>query len=104
MILQYVLIYKMWGAIQDGQARTTPDKAIGFMFIPFFNYFWIFQIWPGYATDFNNFVDRHRVQTPKLSQGLILATMFIPLVNVFLAWILIGQICDGVNALPHTRK
>lgn len=99
----YVFLYKMWAAIQDGQARTTPGKAIGFLFIPLFNYYWIFQVLPGYATDFNKFVDRHRVNAPKLSQGLILAAMFIPGVNVILWWILLGRICDGVNALPTTK-
>ena len=45
----------MWAAIQDGYARTTPGKAIGFMFIPFFNIYWMFQAIWGYSKDYNNF-------------------------------------------------
>src|SRR5215472_4189380 len=41
-----VLIYQMWQSIQDGHARTTPGKAVGFLFIPFFNLYWMFQaVW-----------------------------------------------------------
>ena len=48
-----VFWYKVWVSIQDGHARTTPGKAIGFMFIPFFNGYWLFQsIW-GFAKDYN---------------------------------------------------
>jgi hypothetical protein len=100
----YVFLYKMWAAIQDGQARTTPGKAIGLLFIPLFNYYWIFQVLPGYATDYNKFVERHRINAPRLSQGLILAAMFVPGINLILWWIVIGRICEGVNALPHTQK
>jgi hypothetical protein len=98
-IMMWVFIFKMWKAINDGQSRITPGKAIGFMFIPIFNYYWIFMVLPGYATDYNNYLQRHRLQLPPLSQGLILAAMFIPIVNIFLWWILIGKICDGVNGL-----
>jgi hypothetical protein len=100
----YVFLYKMWAAIQDGQARTTPGKAIGLLFVPIFSYYWIFQVLPGYATDFNKFVDRHRINAPKLSQGLILAAMFIPGINLILWWMVFGRVCDGVNALPNTKS
>ena len=31
MIYTFVILWKMWSSIQDGQARTTPGKAIGFL-------------------------------------------------------------------------
>ena len=99
VIANYVFIYKMWKAIQDGHARTSPGKAVGLLFVPLFNIYWIFQVLPGYATDFNAFVQRHQIQGAKpLSQGLIIAMMFVPVVNIFLFWMFIGQVCDGVNA------
>jgi hypothetical protein len=42
-IYTFVILWKMWSSIQDGNARTTPGKAIGFLFIPFFNIYWIFK-------------------------------------------------------------
>src|ERR1700681_1097261 len=32
-----VLIYTMWAAIQDGHVRTTPGRAVGFLFIPIYS-------------------------------------------------------------------
>jgi hypothetical protein len=58
MIVQVVLfavfLYKAWAVIQDGKARTTPGKAVGFLFIPFFNFYWAFVALRGLAQDLNN--------------------------------------------------
>jgi hypothetical protein len=103
----YVWLYKMWAAIQDGHARTTPGKAVALMFVPIFNWYWIFQVLPGYATDYNAYLDRHRIPAPKLSQNFILAALILPIAfplgGLLFGWLLIGRMCDAVNALPTTR-
>jgi hypothetical protein len=55
-----VLLYKMWKVIQDGHARTTPDKAVAFLFIPLFNLYWAFVAIRGLAVDLDSYVRRHR--------------------------------------------
>lgn len=40
MVLFYVLIYKYWNLIPPNRAVTTPGKAVGFLFIPFFCIYW----------------------------------------------------------------
>lgn len=60
-ILYLVQIYRMWNVINDGKSRMTPGKAIGYLFIPFFAVYWIFQVWGGFPTDYNAFVDRYRL-------------------------------------------
>jgi len=67
-----MLLYKAWKAIQDGQPRTTPGKAVGFLFIPFFNLYWIFMAYWGFAQDFNKYVNAKSLAVPKLSEGLFL--------------------------------
>ncbi len=67
-----VLIYKMWSGIQDGYARTTPGKAVGFLFIPFFNFYWGFQALWGFSKDYNRYIQRHSLRAPKLREGLFL--------------------------------
>lgn len=58
-VLQYILIYKFWQVIQDGFARTSPGKAVGFLFIPFFNFYWMYVAYHGLAKDMNAYIDRH---------------------------------------------
>lgn len=59
VVLEYILLYKYWNIIQDGYASTTAAKAVGFMFIPLFNYYWIFRAFWGLAKDLNRYIDRH---------------------------------------------
>jgi hypothetical protein len=37
LVVLFMFIYRMWASIEDGQARMTPGKAVGFCFIPLFN-------------------------------------------------------------------
>lgn len=78
----WVLIYRMWGAIQDGHARTSPGKALGFLFIPIFNLYWAFQVFWGFARDFNAYLDRHGLPTRSLSGGLLLAYPILAIVSL----------------------
>lgn len=58
-ILLLIIIYRSWKVVQDGYASTTPGKAIGFLFIPFFNFYWLFKAFAGLSVDQNSFIDRH---------------------------------------------
>jgi hypothetical protein len=59
VVLEYVLIYKLWKVVQDGFASTSAGKAVGFLFIPLFNYYWLFRAFWGLSKDYNRFIDRH---------------------------------------------
>ncbi|HMD84774.1 MAG TPA: hypothetical protein VKO18_08750 [Terriglobia bacterium] len=111
-IFMAVLWYKSWAAIQDGHARTTPGKAIGFLFIPFFNIYWVFQAAWGLSKDFNAYLQRHSIPAARLPEGLFLAfcilgfTTWIPvvglvllIVNYILGLIMVSALCDGINAV-----
>ena len=60
-IFMVVLWCKSWAAIQDGHARTTPGKAIGFLFIPLFDFYWVFQAVWGLSKDFNAYLQRNSI-------------------------------------------
>jgi hypothetical protein len=85
----YVLLYKAWSVIQDGRPRTTPGQAIGFLFIPFFNLYWIFVAYRGLAEDLNRYGQRIHPPARIASEGAALAfcilflCSFVPCVNVF---------------------
>jgi serine/threonine protein kinase len=60
-----VLEYRWWASLPRGWRRTTPAKAVGFGFIPFFNVYWMFVALYGLAVDVKRYLDRHGAgQTP----------------------------------------
>jgi len=63
-ILQFVLLYRFWQIDQDGFASTIPGKAVGFLFIPIFNFYWFFRAYMGLAIDQNRYIARHFESKP----------------------------------------
>ncbi|MEZ4484469.1 MAG: DUF4339 domain-containing protein [Syntrophotaleaceae bacterium] len=82
-VLGFILLYRWWESIQDGSPRTTPGKAVGFCFIPFYNFYWLFVAYVGLAKDMNVYC-RERQIPATLDEGLALTyaililTTFIP--------------------------
>ena len=82
-VIQFIYIYKLWQIVQDGFARTSPGQAVGFMFIPYFNYYWFLPVYHGLAKDMNAYIDRHfrstsgtvlRKAHPGLALGFVITT------------------------------
>lgn len=42
LIFKCILLYRCWALVPPERAATTPGKAVGFLFIPFFNLYWNF--------------------------------------------------------------
>lgn len=114
LVLYFILIYKMWLAIDGLGARTSPGKAVGFMFIPLFNLYWMFQVFWGWTVDFNKIAKERNFNSPHMPEGLALtATIFgvigfIPYlglllwpVQIILLTILFTKICNGINSMPE---
>lgn len=112
MFLWFHLYYRGWKVIQDGHARTTPSRAIGFLFVPFYNAYWIFQAIWGFAKDYNAFIARHSLNTQRLPEKLFLVYVIsillwaIPVANILavLATLVLNipimwKLCDAINAL-----
>lgn len=86
--------HRAWRMIQDGNARTTPGKAVGLMFIPLFNLYWAFQLIWGFAKDYNAYCRRHGIGSPphRLTTGYSLGVVIMWIVLVCLRYIpLIGS-------------
>ncbi|MEP6705191.1 MAG: hypothetical protein ABJB34_10345 [Acidobacteriota bacterium] len=108
------LLYRNWDALQDGVTQVSPGKAIGFLFIPFYNIYWVFRVWAGYPKDYNEFVARNGLSTPRLpgtfhtlfpvaillTAVLILPLLILPIITLFL----ISRSCDAVNNLLLARS
>jgi predicted Zn finger-like uncharacterized protein len=76
IIIELSMFYKMWAAIQDDQASISPAKAVGFLFIPVFNIYWVLLMVTGFAEDYNAFIQRQSVKTRDLPMSLFLIYAF----------------------------
>jgi len=117
------LIYKMWKAVPASVARTTPGKAVGFLFIPLFNMYWIFPALWGWSRDWNSYAANAEVKLQPISETLSLVIAVVWVVssvfgtiasftgepgvglalsapNYVLIPILIFTVCDRLNAAP----
>lgn len=100
LITFYIWLYKTWKAIPAPHRSTTPGKAVGFLFIPVFQYYWIFRAIPGLS---NSIQRAHKALNPYSTKGAgyvlgIVGTilLFIPLLQWFaipllFIWVLVAN-------------
>ncbi|MHC5026515.1 MAG: hypothetical protein ACYTGR_07110 [Planctomycetota bacterium] len=76
------LVYRLWSTIEQGAVRTTPAKAVGFLFIPFFNLYWMFQAHWGWAEDYNRYIEDRGIHAPRMTPGVPMAACLLGLTAV----------------------
>lgn len=101
VLAQCVFVYKMWAAIDDRRARTTPGRAVALLFVPGFNLYWAYHVFVGFAHDYNAYLARHGLSAPRLVPRHFLAALLLPGIGVLIFWHLVGQICDGIRAIAR---
>jgi len=110
LINNMIIIYRAWFILQPHTHHSTPGKAVGFLFIPIFNYYWIFVTYWRWAQEWNRLVARNprHSGSPQVSEGLALT---LPILNAaglvagllaaipafIIQLILLKQMCDAVN-------
>ena len=119
MILSFIYLYRAWFILQPGGAQTTPGKAVGFCFFPFFNLYWIFVAYHGWSKDWNRIRASHSnlAHLPGVAEGLFLAgpicmlASIIPLIGLLAAlaypiifMIMVAQMCKVVNAMADASR
>ncbi len=90
MVVGWTLLYRCWRVIQDGDPRTTPGKAVGLSFIPFFQLYWWYVAFVGLARDINVHVRKQEIEAPKVSEGLALTLYVSQLVAVAVCLVLVS--------------
>jgi len=73
IVIGYILLYRYWYVVQDGSARTSPGKAVGFTFIPLFNLYWSYVITVGLAQEMNRYCEERTVAGPRINEKLALS-------------------------------
>ncbi|MCX5636323.1 MAG: hypothetical protein NTX52_01340 [Planctomycetota bacterium] len=81
IVLSCIVHYKCWKAVPKEIARTTPGKAVGFLFIPFFNFYWAFVSYMGLAEDLN------KAKGGKNYRGLGIALAIFFILSWTITWI-----------------
>lgn len=104
-ILGYMILHRAWKCLSYAGATVTPGSAVGFMFIPFFNLYWIFRAFAGFAKEWNLITSAYEDTrlAPKMSEGLFL-TFCICIVSMigtpiafFLTFPVFSSMCRAIN-------
>jgi len=112
VVFYCLILHKCWSLIPADIAKTTPGKAVGYLFIPFFNLYWNFVAYYGLAQAINIETRRNSISGQEVNEGLCLAycimicCTWIPYLGVLasiaavIIWIIsLKQIKDAAIAL-----
>lgn len=74
-IIGLIHLYRGWELLQPHTPYSTPGKAVGFLFIPFYNLYWYFVAYWRWAQEWNRLVANNpkHPQAPQMSEGMFLA-------------------------------
>ncbi len=89
IVIFYILLYRFWTLIQDGNPQTTPGKAAGYCFIPYYSFYWIFTAFRGLAQDMNRYCRERSIPAPVINEELALWYCIVTL----------GNLIPGLNIL-----
>ena len=105
-VFSCIIIYRAWAAIQDGITLITPGKALGLLFVPFFNLYWIFRVFPGWASNYNRHLAHAKVERhdKRATEGIFITQAILTVsgfaLSVFYA-ILAGIAIASPSILVH---
>lgn len=68
-----MLLHKTWSVLPRNVARTAPGKAVGFLFIPFFGFYWQFVSILGLAKDVNHYSQNRGISGKPVNEPLALS-------------------------------
>ncbi len=71
-IVLLVMLWKAWKSLQDYTTKITPGLAVGLLFIPIFNMYWIFRAFWGFAKEYNSCVEEYDLKVPRVTERIYL--------------------------------
>jgi len=73
-----VIVRRAWASIDGGAQGLSPGKAQGFLWIPFFNFYWVFPALVSLATQTNAKADAEQNPAGRMTRGfgLVIAILF----------------------------
>ena len=73
-----VIVRRAWASVDGGAQGLSPGKAQGFLWIPFFNFYWVFPALVSLATQTNAKADAEQNPAGRITRGfgLVIAILF----------------------------
>ncbi len=99
IIASCILMYRWWACLPPGWRQTSPGRAVGFSFIPFYCFYWWFIAYGGLASDLNQFMDAHSVHGKRVSTGLAHGYVIVSILGIVLCWVPVLTNLIGVVGL-----
>lgn len=98
-IIYLVFLYKSWDSIGNYSARITPGNAVGRLFIPFYNFYWMYVVIVGLIKDINKVLLEKNKSThkiPNIGIAIFVLTLlsFIPYLGL-----IIGPVVLVLNSI-----
>jgi len=78
-----IFMYRLWSIVPERYRRTTPGMAVGLMFIPLWNVYWVFQLIYGLAVDTRTWLSTTGYEA-RIPVGIALA----------------ASICSAISIIP----
>lgn len=109
-IFFYMNLYRGWSCLRAGAPRTTPGMAVGMLFIPFYNLYWMFVAIAGLPKDWNRIVASYDdlKNAPRLSEGVFLmfciGSIIFPPLSLIVMFPMMSQICQGINFFAYRQN
>ena len=82
LVMYNILLYRMWKQIQDLPARHRAGEAVGLLFVPIFNLYWLFVAFHGLSRELNRYIRIRGVDAAPVGEGLTLATCILLLLSI----------------------
>ncbi|MBN1881174.1 MAG: hypothetical protein JW885_03290 [Deltaproteobacteria bacterium] len=88
--------YRMWAAIHDEYVNTPPAIAVLRLFIPIYNIYWMFNLYPDFVEYYEMYLNRNNIEVPpfkplahRVFPKLILAIVILDVLTRFLPFLFI---------------
>jgi ABC-type transport system involved in cytochrome c biogenesis permease component len=126
VVIQAVLSFYMWNAINDGKSPVNPYLAAGLHFIPVFGFLWTLISFGMYSAAFNNYTDRKHAEDKNfnalymdpspfnlyiVAACVSIICMFIPLIKIIVPFVMlilylrvIATACGGIEDLKFSKE
>lgn len=81
LVFQMTLVYRYWNLIRDIKPDVTPGTAVGFLFIPLFNLYWVFRAFAHLSKEFNRYLRTRQIAAQPSSEGMSLTYCILTLIS-----------------------